>query len=351
MLLNKHMTEAELYRRTGIIKQPFNTVYQLIALRRDTPEMLENTCDLLLVPEYLTYLLTGERHNEYTNATTTGLVNAVSRDWDDDIITAAGIPRRLFGAISRPCTCAGRFTKAVREFVGFDCAVTLPCTHDTASAVLAAPIDDETLFLSSGTWSLLGAELQKPILTEDSRLGGLTNEGGYGNTYRYLKNIMGLWMIQSIKQEMNDEFTFPELAALAEKNSGFASRIDINDNRFLSPDSMIDEIKSACLEAGQPAPQTVGELALCVYSSLAEYYAETVKKIEKMTNKTYKEIAVIGGGSRDVFLNRLTAEATGKIVTAGPAEATAIGNIAAQMMGEISGIDELRRMIKHERVF
>jgi len=345
-VLSQNITAAELYKITGIAYQPFNTVYQLMAVKRDNPEILADAAAMLLMPEYLCYLLTGVKKHEYTIASTTGMVNALTRDWDPHVIRAAGLPDRIFGELSPPGTASGRFTATIKERVGYDCLDVLPCAHDTASAVLAAPAGDDALYLSSGTWSLLGAETKEPFLNEQSRLGGWTNEGGYGGTYRFLKNIMGLWMLQRVRAELGDKFSYKELADMAAEKSGVI--IDVNDNRFLSPDNMINEIQASCRENGQPPPESPGAIARCIYDSLASAYAVSAGQIEKITGKIYSKIAVVGGGCQDSFLSSLTAKSTGKIVTAGPVEATAIGNILAQMIsaGEISDVTEARALVR-----
>ena len=347
--LDRYISEAELYAKTGIQKLPFNTVYQLLALKMQNPGLLAQADGFLLMPEYFSFLLTGTRKHEYTNATTTGLVNARSRNWDFELIGRMGLPRHIFGEIAAPGTKLGRLLPHIRQRVGFDCDVVFPCTHDTASAVVSVPTDESSIYLSSGTWSLMGVELEEPICTEDGRKANLTNEGGFGFKYRYLKNIMGLWIIQCIKAEYSDKYSFEELCNLARENSGFSSRIDVNDQRFLAPESMTDAIKSACIETGQPVPQTPGELAFCVYQSLADCYAKTATELETLTGKQFDKICIIGGGSQNTLLNELTAKACGKTVTAGPVEGTAVGNILVQMIsaGQLSGVAEAKQLVQN----
>ncbi len=230
----------------------------------------------------------------------------------------------------------------------FPADLVLPPTHDTAAAVLAAPIrDDYSLYISSGTWSLMGTELLKPICSDSSRRLNFTNEGGIEYRFRYLKNIMGLWMIQSLKRELGDQFSFPDINHLASKAAGFVSVVDVNDPGFLSPASMIQAIKDYCKDTDQPEPITPGELAECIYQSLAQSYAATLLEIERMTGRSYTTIHVIGGGCQDTYLNKLTAQTTGKQVFVGPVEATATGNILAQMMraGELQSINEARSAV------
>ena len=323
----------ELYARTGIQKQPFNTIYQLAALRQSSPELLEKAQRLLMIPEYFHYHLTGVMMNEYTNATSTALVSAAGREWDRELLQRLGYPERLFGALHMPGTVVGNFTPDVQEAVGFDCTVVLPATHDTGSAYLAVPARDESgVFLSSGTWSLLGVENMSPITTEDSRRANFTNEGGYQYRYRYLKNIMGLWMIQSIRRDLNKAYSYAELEQLARDEAAFPSLVDANDSRFLAPDSMLEEVKAACRDSGQPVPETVGQVMQCVYNSLAACYAAAIDELSSLTGKRYTCLHIVGGGSKDGYLNALTARTTGLPVYAGPTEGTALGNLIVQFL-------------------
>lgn len=333
-----------LYARTGIQKQPFNTIYQLMACR----ELLDEAASMLMVPDYFHFLLTGVKSQEYTNASTTGLLNAAARDWDWDTLRALGYPLRLFVPLSRPGRDLGPLLPEWAQQTGCSCRVVLPPTHDTAAAVLGAPLRDEgTVFLSSGTWSLLGVERNAPVTTEESRLANFTNEGGCGGTYRYLKNIMGLWMIQSVKKELGDRFSFADLAALAERDRAFPSAADPEDRRFLAPDSMTQELKNACRETGQPVPETPGQLAQTVFSSLAGGYARAVKELSALTGRVYTNLVLVGGGSQNRYLNSLTAQKTGLTVFAGPAEGTALGNLVSQMLaaGELRDISHARHVI------
>ena len=286
-----------------------------------------------MVPEYLNFLLTGKIKNEYTNATTTQLVNAETQDWDYELLEKLSIPTKIFGKLHMPKTSVGNFKQNIIDEVGFDCEVVLPATHDTGSAVLAVPTnDDNSIYLSSGTWSLMGIERLVPDCTEISRQHNFTNEGGYHYRYRYLKNIMGMWMMQNVRKEFHHKYSFTELFTLADIAKYFPSIIDVNDESFLAPKSMIQAVKNYCIKTNQEIPQTEGEILYCIYNSLAKCYADIVKEIEEVTNKTYSKIHIIGGGCQDIFLNRLTAKYTGKDVFAGPIEATAIGNIICQML-------------------
>ena len=339
------LSPEELYSRTGIQKQIFNTVYQLMAVKRREPELLEHASRFLMVPEYLTYRLTGRMENEYTNATTTGLVNAQTKTWDGELLDRLGFPRGLFGQLRMPGYQVGGLLPEVRRQVGFDCQVVFPATHDTASAFLAVPAKEGGVYLSSGTWSLLGTELSEPITTRESLERNFTNEGGYQYRFRYLKNIMGLWMLQSLRREGGEGATFQVLEQQARQAADFPSRVDVNDGRFLAPENMGEAIRSLCRETGQPVPETMGQLGSCVYHSLAESYAAGVEELSRLTGRTYTAVNIVGGGSRDTYLNQLTANATGLPVYAGPTEGTALGNLMVQMLaaGEFPHLDAARK--------
>lgn len=327
------ISEEALYERTGIQKQIFNTIYQLMAVKSQHPEYMKEAESLLLVPEYFNFLLTGVKRAEYTNATTSQLVSPVTKDWDYELIEELGYKKEIFQQISLPGTAIGNFLPEMKEELGFDCEVVLPATHDTGSAVLSVPAnDDDYLYISSGTWSLMGIERKEADSSKESKAANFTNEGGYDYRFRYLKNIMGLWMIQSVRHELEDKYSFAKLCELAVEADGFTSRVDVNAECFLSPDNMTEAIKNYCRGTSQKVPETVGELAACIYHSLAQSYAKTVQEIENITGKTYSRIHIVGGGSNADYLNELTANYTKKEVYAGPTEATAIGNILAQLL-------------------
>ena len=340
--------EKELYARTGIAKQVFNTIYQLVALKKENPEQLLAAETLLLSPDYYNFLLTGKRASEYTIASTGQLVSPETKDWDYELIRMLGLPEKIFTPLQKPGTILGGLSDAVKAEIGYDCQVVMVTSHDTASAVLAVPSKTaDFAYISSGTWSLLGVELENAICNEQSREANFTNEGGYDYKYRFLKNIMGLWMIQSVRNELNKAYSFAQLCAMAEEVKDFPSRVDVDEHRFFAPDSMIEEIRNACRESGQPVPETPGELATVVYQSLADCYKKSLRNLEIMTGKTYPAVNIVGGGANADYLNQLTANATGKTVYAGPTEATAIGNIVCQMLacGDLPSVAEARACI------
>lgn len=345
----KILPEPELYARTGIQKQIFNTIYQLMAVEKKTPEIMKQAKTLLMLPDYFGFRLTGNKLSEYTNGSTTQLVDPHTYQWDKEMIQSLGYPEAIFLPLKMPGTKVGNLLPQIREEVGYDLEIVLCGSHDTASAVMAVPqTEGDGIYISSGTWSLMGIESLEPIITKEAATANFTNEGGYDHRFRFLKNIMGLWMIQSVRHEYQDAYSFAQLCDMAEESRDFSSRVDVNDQSFLSPDSMIEAIKQYCQKTGQPVPETVGELAAVVYRSLAQSYGETVKELETIAGRTYDSIHIIGGGSNAAYLNQLTAEATGKIVYAGPGEATAIGNLLAQMIhaGDLADLKGARQCVR-----
>jgi len=345
---DRYIPDRTLYAKTGIQKLIFNTIYQLMAIKKQSPETLDLAHRLLFIPDYLHYLLSGVARTEYTIASTSGLLNAQSKIWDDEIISACKFPRKIFGEIVPPGTAIGELTQDIQKQVGFNCKVVMPASHDTASAVMAIPaVCDQPLYISSGTWSLMGVERPTPDCSHKSRIGNFTNEGGYGYRYRYLKNIMGLWMIQCVKKELGDKYSYTQLCDMAEESTNTAV-VDANDPRFLAPDNMTQAIQDVCAETNQTVPQNAGDLAKVIYNSLAICYSRTAQELETLTGQTYDTIYIVGGGAKADYLNKLTAKHTTKTIKAGPSEATAIGNIAAQMIaaGVFENLNEVRAVIR-----
>ncbi len=338
--VHKQISFEKLYGKTGIQFQPFNTVYQLYADK--SSGRLKKAKYFLMLPDYLNYRLTGVMKQEYTNATSTGMVNAKTHEWDSEIIETLGFPN-LFHELSQPGTVVGELKEEIAKQIGYGAKVILPATHDTASAVLAAPLDEENPYLSSGTWSLLGIEQPVAHTDGNSREANYSNEGSIGFGFRYQKNIMGLWILQNIRKEMKEQYSFAELSEMA-KAATVVDTVDVNDNRFLSPENMTEEI---CKAVGKK----LGTISLLrtVYESLAKNYAQAVEELERNTGKTYQYLHIIGGGSKDQLLNELTAKATGKTVVTGPVEATAIGNIVMQAIGagELQNITDARNIIRN----
>lgn len=314
---------AQLYAKTGIQKQNFNTIYQLYADKKNGK--LLNAKYFLMMPEYLSFKLTGVCKNEYTNATTTGLVNAKTKTWDNDILSALDLPSELFGALNTPSSLMGDLSADIQKAVGFNCAVLFAPSHDTASAVCACPMQDDDLYISSGTWSLIGTEITQPILSDNARKLNFSNEGGIDYRFRFLKNYMGMWLFQNIRRNLNKSMTYDEMMTLA-MNCGEYKYFDVNDRTLVAPDNMIDTIgKLICSD-------DLGLILNSAYHSLAKSYSEAVSEIEAVTGKRFNAIHIVGGGCQDKYLNILTRDYTGKSVTAGPIEATATGNIVSQIM-------------------
>lgn len=363
-VVSKYISAEALYARTGIQKQPFNTIYQLMAQKLEAPEQVAAAKRLLMIPEYLNFLLTGVKKSEYTIASTSNLLDANKKDWDKELIEMLGLPVEIFGELCMPGESVGQLLPEIQAQVGFNTTVILPATHDTGSAFLAVPAkDDNAVYLSSGTWSLLGVENEVAITTPESHAANFTNEGGAWYRYRYLSNIMGLWMIQSVRRELNGvsyvvgkeqrqatgkKWSFPDLIAEAEKEEGFPSMVDVNASCFLAPESMIQAIKDECARTGQAVPETVGQIMQCVYTSLSVCYRDAIKALEGLTGKKYTSINIVGGGCQDGYLNRRTAQATGLTVFAGPVEGTAIGNLLVQMIagGDLSDLAAARSAIR-----
>lgn len=339
--------EQELYERTGIQKQIFNTIYQLMAVKEQDPQYLEKARSLLMIPDYFNFLLTGKKASEYTNTTTGQLVSPETKNWDMELIERLGYPKHIFQKVENPGTVLGNLTDAVKHEIGYDCKVVLPATHDTGSAVMAVPTNQEqTIYISSGTWSLMGTERLQADSSLKSMEHNFTNEGGYDYRFRYLKNIMGLWMIQSVRKEIAPEQGYGEICENASKTT-IRARVDCNEDRFLAPANMTKEVQKACEESGQQVPEGIAEVASVIYNSLAECYAGTIAEMEEITGCRYDSIHVVGGGANAAYLNELTAKATGRTVYAGPSEATAIGNLAAQMIaeGELKSLQDARNCI------
>ncbi len=330
----------ELYSITGIQLQPFNTVYQLWCDAQSGK--INKARHFLMMPEYLSFKLTGEIKNEYTNASTTAMLNAENKSWDKDILKKIGVPEELFLTPSLPGTVVGELTPEIAEKVGFKTTVLLAPSHDTASAVAACPIDENSLYISSGTWSLFGTENTFPVLTDEAREANLTNEGGVEYRFRFLKNIMGMWLFQNIRRNLDKKYTYDEMMDMA-KASTFDKLIDVNDESLVCPENMIEAVNALAGDKDLP----LGDTLACVYNSLAAMYAKTAKEIEAITGKSTDSIFIVGGGSKDSYLNELTARYTGKKVVIGLSEATATGNILSQIMKDKDlTLSEAREIVK-----
>lgn len=344
--VTKKMTREEIYELTGIQFLPFNTIYQLY---EEDKHVLEKTERILLIPDYLNYCLTGRMCMETTNASTTQLLDINNHDFSNHLLEIIGLNKDKFAPLTTPGNKLGYLDKNLfPEFDLPNCQVINVASHDTASAIVGTPsLGGNWAYISSGTWSLLGIESQEPIISPRGLKANYTNEWGAYGTYRFLKNIMGMWIIQEVRRNLTDPYEYSELVALAEKVDPFEQYIDLNDNRFLNPSHMIEEIQKYCQETNQKVPTSPGELAAAVYYNLAIIYAIELAELESITNQNIDELYIVGGGGQNKLLNQLTANVSQKKVLIGPSEATSIGNILVQLIttDEISDLQEGRQMI------
>ena len=341
--------KEKIYNKTGIQFMQINTLYQLFARAQQKSPHLASAETLLFIPDYFHYLLTGEKCSEFTIASTSQIYNIKDKTWDTEILKAIGVSPKLFQKIIQPGTIIGKLTKEIRDETGFEeIPVIAPASHDTASAVASVPAQgDDWAYISSGTWSLMGIETKEPILTEKAMKFNFTNEGGVNGTYRFLKNIMGLWTVQRIKSDLKNKYDYEQLTNMASESKPFVSLINLDDPRFLNPPSMIKAIIDFCHETGQSEPDTPGALVRCALESLALHYRTVLDELRDVQNKPINRIHIVGGGSQNELLCQMTADATGIPVLAGPTEATSIGNIIvqAQSLGHVDSLVDARSMV------
>jgi rhamnulokinase len=349
----RKVSKEEIYGVTGIQFMPINTVYQLFAAVRETPSLLKAARKLITIPDLFHYWLTGNVVCEFTNATTTQLVNPVTRTWAKELIDRLELPTHLWSEIVEPGTFLGKLLPGLARNSGLaDAPVIAPAAHDTGSAVAAICAREGTAFLSSGTWSLVGTEVDQPVMTPEALRLNFTNEGGVCGTTRLLKNVMGLWMLQCCRQVWSTRdghsYEHSELMELAAQEESFHCLVDPDHESFLCPGDMPAAIAQFCARTHQPAPKTRASFARAILESLAFKYRLVLASLEKLTGKRVERIRVIGGGAKNRLLNQLTADATGRTVLAGPAEATALGNVAMQMLatGAASTLKEVRGIIE-----
>ena len=348
----KLVPKEEIFKETGIAFNWFNTIYQLLSAKLSGDTSLKNAKTLLMMPDLFNFFLTGVKKTEYTNASTTQMYNSEKYEWSYDLLKKLGIPTDILTDVIFPGEIVGKVKPELAEELGIEqVPVVAVASHDTGSAVASVPVVDQKdfIYISSGTWSLMGVELDKPNTSDGAFNHNFTNEGGYEYRYRFLKNIMGLWMIQSVKKEWKEsgeDYSFGEICKRASRET-ISSIVDCNDSRFLAPESMCKAVKTYCEESGQQVPETKWEMAAVIYNSLADCYRICCREIEALTGVRYDCIHIVGGGANADYLNRLTAEATGKTVYAGPTEATAIGNLAVQMIEgkEFKSLKEARDSI------
>ncbi len=345
------VAREEIYQATGIQFMPINTLYQLFAARRRTPKMVEAAKYLLTIPDLFNYWLTGNAVCEFTNATTTQMVDPVKRTWATGLMQRLELPTHLPAPIAEPGSILGTLLPDIAGHTSLAGApVIAPACHDTGSAVAAISARDGTAFLSSGTWSLLGTELDSPVITPDALRLNFTNEGGVNGTTRLLKNVMGLWMLQGCRQSWTTQghsYDYRELIELAARETSFHRLIDPDDESFLRPPDMLTAIDTFCTRTHQPVPQVPGAYVRAVLESLAFKYRFVLRNLEHVSGKRIGQIRIIGGGSKNRLLNQLTADATGRKVLAGPAEATALGNVAIQILatGGAASLQEVRAIV------
>ncbi len=342
----------ELFMKSGIQPMNINTVFQLSYLNKYEPNTMFRAERLLMMPDLFAYMLTGKMRSEFTEATTSQLIDCKAKGWNLRLIEKLGLPKRIFSPIIQPGEVYGTLKQELcDEFRIQPVPVIACCSHDTASAVMAVPSPEEKFaFLSCGTWTLFGTELRHPIVTKEAMEMELTNEGGYGGTTTLLKNIMGLWLIQETRryyEKQGEEYSFADLELMAERAEPFLSFINPNDPLFAQPEDMPLKIQEFCRRTSQPVPETVGAVMRCIYQSLACEFALTMKKIAALTGNEYSRVHMIGGGTKDKLLCRLTAEAVGLPAVAGPVEATALGNGICSLIAldEIKDLRTAREII------
>jgi rhamnulokinase len=351
----RQVAKDEIYWATGIQFMPINTLYQLLVTKKREPKLLGAAEKLLTIPDLFNYWLCGNAVCEFTNATTTQMVSPLKRAWAVDLLNRIGLPMRLLAPIVEPGTVIGRVLSGVSGNSSVaNTPVVAPATHDTGSAVAAISARNGTAFISSGTWSLVGTELDRPVITADSLRLNFTNEGGVNGTTRLLKNVMGLWMLQCCRQSWTargHSYDYRELMELASREPAFAQLVDPDDDSFLRPHDMPAAIDQFCAKTHQPTPQGAGSYVRTILESLAFKYRTVLHNLEQTIGQTIHQIRIIGGGSRNRLLNQFTADATGRTVLAGPVEATTLGNVAVQIVttGEAASLEEVRAIV--ERYF
>lgn len=346
----------EIFAATGLQFMELNTLFQLLALQKNSPELLAAAETLLLTPDFLNFCLCGSRVSEFTIATTSQCVNPKKRAWAMDLLEKFGLPTKIFPDIVPPGTRVGQLRPMLAERTGLGpVGVVAPAAHDTGSAVAGVPTRNtgkpNWAYLSSGTWSLLGVEAQDALLSPRVLELNLTNEGGIDGTYRLLKNIMGLWLVQQCRRafaEKGNEYSYEQLTQMASEAAAFRSLVDPNDDRFLNPPDMPAAIQDFCRETGQPVPETPGQFARCVFESLALTYAGVLGGLEELTGTKIEVVHVVGGGSRNKLLNPFTASACARPVVTGPVEATVLGNVLVQARshGEIHTLSDVRAAVR-----
>jgi rhamnulokinase len=347
------VSRREIYRQTGLQFMRFNSLYQLLAMKRDRSPLLDAAQRLLMIPDLLHYWFTGQEVNEFTDVSTSQMYDPTAKDWAHGLLKALDMPANILGKIVQPGTVLGPLRVSVMAETGAAAVpVVLPGSHDTASAVAAVPARGESwCYISSGTWSLMGAELPAPLISDQTLAYNFTNEGGVGGTIRFLKNIMGLWLVQECRrswERSGRSYTYDELTRLAEAAPAFVSLVDPDHSSFWLPPNMPAALGEFCQRTGQPVPTEPGAVVRCALESLALRYRWVLERLEELLDRRIDVIHVVGGGCQNALLNQLTADACNRPVLAGPAEATAIGNVLVQMigLGLIGSLAEGREVVR-----
>lgn len=348
------ISSMEYYRRTGVRHMPINTIFKLMHAKQLRADEFQKGVRVCMLPSYINQRLTGIQENEYTNATTSGLINIAAKDWDYELIKRLGFPEDLFAPVSCPAAILGKLSPEIEKRVGFSCQVITTASHDTASAFLAVPVqDDTTAFISSGTWNLLGVLNEEPICMEEALQFGFSNEGAYPKPYKILKIFVGMYLVEALKREKAPESSYEELVVLAKKEHGFASCLDLGRLTLVTASNVAEAIKTECRESEQAVPQNLGQLLQTAFYSMAKGFQAAIEELQQILKRKITKIHVVGGGSQNTYLCDLTAQITGLPVSAGPKEAAVIGNVLCQMqaVGEIKNIEEAQKLVSESFAF
>ena len=350
--MGKQISMEDLYNATGVEVIEINTIFQIYSLVKKHPELLQRAGSVLMMSDLFGYFLTGKKVAEYSVASTTQMLDPATKNWNRKLLGKLGIPDRLFPKVVESGTVLGEVSPDICEELGIQGVKVISIAgHDTTCAVAAAPASQEDfIFISCGTWSLFGTELKSPIISEESRRHNITNEGGYNGTTMFLKNLIGLWLIQETRRQYRregKEYSYNDLEKYSVAAKPFQYFIDPNAQEFVAPGNIPERIRAYCRRTGQEIPETVGEIIRCIYESLAMTYRYTLEQIQDCTGKIYRDIHMLGGGTKDTLLCGMTANSTGCRIIAGPIEATAMGNVAVQLIaqGDIANLSEARKII------
>ena len=346
------MSESALYKKTGTEPMQINTIYQLLSLAKNRPELLARAETALMMPDLFAYFLTKEKGSEYTISSSSGLLDPHAKAWNKELFQLIGVKPDLFPAVVMPGTKAGLLSEEISAQLGIDRVPVYRVTsHDTASAVLAVPAEkDDYIYISSGTWSLMGIEVREPIINEETFQLNFTNEGGVDGTTRFLKNITGMWLLEQCRKEWKKtgvSYSYPTIVELASSADGFRSLVDPDDPSFANPANMVKAIVDFCTATGQPVPRNHAQFIRCIFDSLALLYADVLHELAQLRGEDFSQLHIVGGGCQNTLLNQLCADACGIRVIAGPVEASTLGNIGIQLMtlDELNNVDDFRQVV------